>query len=462
MPDASATSSTSACGSGPGGPAARFAAFAALISALVIVAPAAAALAVTALAVAAAPPGPPSAPASRPATSPAPGGAVRASVIRFLEDRVRRDPEDTVALNRLAGEYHRRFRDTGDDTDLDLSLKTAGQSLTALPAEFNKGALAARARASFSLHRFAAARDDATKLLALDPSKRYPLEILGDALLELGEYDRAAEAYAKLEQFGVPDPTTEARHARLALLKGDTAGAKRRLAAAVALAAALSPPQPQVLAWAHVRAGQLAFSTGDWAAAEKHYLDALAAKPDDWAAADHLAELRAAQKRFDEAIPMYRKLVARVPRPELLQALGDVYAAAGNAHEAKPWHDKALAKYLKAAREGSAHYYHHLSGFYCDSQPNPPEALKWARKDLEVRQSVHAYEALAWALYHNGEFAAAAEAMDKALSLGTRDSHMLYHASLVYYRAGQAERGRECLKQAGEANPRFMEFHVHR
>jgi tetratricopeptide (TPR) repeat protein len=416
-----------------------------------------------------APPPPASRPSTRPAstrpapTAPAPSAVrVRTSVIRFLEERVQKDPDDIVTLNRLAGEYLRRFRASGDDADIALSVKAAEQSLASVPADFNKGALAARARASFSLHRFAEARADAEKLLSLEPNKRYPLETLGDALLELGEYDKAAEAYAKLEQSDEPDPTTEARLARLALLKGDTEGAKRRLAAAVALAGALSPPMPEVLAWAHVRAGELAFSTGDWPAAEKHYLAALEADPGDWPALDHLAELRAAQKRFGEAVASYRTLVARVPRPELLQALGDVYAAAGNANEAKAWHDAALVKYLKAAGEGSSHYYHHLAGFYCDSQPNPPEALKWARKDLEVRHGVHAYEALAWALYQNGEFAPAADAMDRALSLGTKDPHMLYHASLVYYRAGKVERGRECLKQAAQANPKFMEFHVHR
>jgi tetratricopeptide (TPR) repeat protein len=402
-------------------------------------------------------------PASRPATASVLSTAgVRASVIRFLEERVRRDPEDIIALNRLAGEYLLRFRDSGDDADVSLSLKSAEQSLASVPAEFNKGALAARAKASFTLHRFAEARSDAVKLVALDPAKRYPLETLGDALLELGEYDKAAEVYGKLEKFEERDPTTEARLARLALLKGDTDGAKRRLAAAVTLARELSPRAPEVLAWAHVRAGELAFSTGDWPVAEKHHQAALEANPEDWPALDHLAELRAAQRRFDESLSIYRKLVARVPRPELLQALGDVCVAAGRADEAKSWHDAALAKYLKAAGEGLTHYHHHLAGFYCDSRPNPTEALKWARKDLEVRPSVNAHEALAWALYQNNDFAPAADAMDKALSLGTKDPHMLYHASLVYYRAGKAERGKECLKQAALANPRFMEFHVHR
>ena len=67
-----------------------------------------------------------------------------AEVIRFLEDRVARDPDDIVALNRLAGEYLRRFRETGDDADLDRSYRTAEQSLKAVPAEVNAGGLEAR------------------------------------------------------------------------------------------------------------------------------------------------------------------------------------------------------------------------------------------------------------------------------------------------------------------------------
>jgi tetratricopeptide (TPR) repeat protein len=384
-------------------------------------------------------------------------------VIRFLEERVKSDPADMVALNRLADEYLRRFRETGDDRDLARSAEAAGRSLAAVPAAVNKGGLAARARAALALHRFAAARDDALQLVELDPAKRYPLDLLADALVELGEYDKAADVHGKIEQFGGdPDPATEWRLARLAQLRGDNAAARRRLAAAVKLAPTAYARAPEAFAWARVRAGEFAFNTGDWEAAERHYRAALDVRPDDWPALDHLAELRAAQKRYDEAVSLYRQVVARVPRPELFQALGDVFKVMGKDDEAKHWHRQALEKYLKAAEAGSAHYYHHLAGFYSDTDPNPAEAVKWARKDLEARRSIYAHDALAWALYHAGDYAAAAEAMDKALALGTRDAHLLYHASLIYYRTGDAQKGKDCLRRAGESNPKFMEFHVHR
>jgi tetratricopeptide (TPR) repeat protein len=383
-------------------------------------------------------------------------------VIRFLEDRVHRDPDDVTALNRLSGEYLRRVRRSGDDRDLTRAADTAAQSLRGVPAEQNAAALAARARAVFALHGFDTARDMALQLVELEPAKRYPLEILGDALLELGDYDQAAAAYKKMEGFGDPDVNTMTRLARLDLIKGDTAAARTKLDSASEMARAMGPNATDVLAWCLVQAGQLAFGTGDWEAAEKNYQAALAARPNDWSALDHLAELRAAQKRCDDAIALYTALVARVPRPELFQALGDVYAIMNKPDDAKRWRARALEQYLAVAATGATYYDHHIAGFYSDSQPNPIEAVRWAKKDLAARHSIYAHDAMAWALYQAGQSKPAAEEADKALALGTRDSHLLYHASLIYYRAGGTAKAKDALRRAAEANPKFTEFHVHR
>jgi tetratricopeptide (TPR) repeat protein len=383
-------------------------------------------------------------------------------VIRFLEDRVHRDGDDITALNRLSGAYLRRFRRSGDDHDLTLAADTAAQSLRAVPAAENSAGLAARARAIFALHGFAAARDMGLQLVELEPAKRYPLEILGDALLELGDYDQAADAYKKMEAFGDADVNTQTRLARLDLIRGDTAAARSKLESAVEMARAMGPNAADVLAWCLVQAGQLAFGSGDWDTAEKNYQSALTARPGDWSALDHLAELRAAQKRYDESIALYMPLVQRVPRAELLQNLGDVYAAMGKPEDAKLWRGRALEKYLAAAASGSSHYDHHIAGFYSDAEPNPIQAVRWAKKDLAARHSIYAHDAMAWALYQAGQYKPAAEEMGRALALGTRDSHLLYHASLIYYRAGDTAKAKDSLRSAAEANPKFTEFHVHR
>ena len=71
---------------------------------------------------------------------------VREGVIAFLNKRVRDDPEDMVALNRLAGEYLGRYRQSGEDGDLLKSEAMAEQSLKSVPEGENPGGLAARPR----------------------------------------------------------------------------------------------------------------------------------------------------------------------------------------------------------------------------------------------------------------------------------------------------------------------------
>jgi tetratricopeptide (TPR) repeat protein len=224
----------------------------------------------------------------------------------------------------------------------------------------------------------------------------------------------------------------------------------------------LSTPSPEILSWCLVQSGQLSFNLGQWDAAEKNYQAALTERPDDTAALEHLAELRAAQEKYGEAVALYEKAIARTPRPEFWQALGDVYAAMGKLTSAGTWHGRARDAYLKNAAEGNAHYFHHLAGFFSDTEEDPAEALKWARRDLELRHTAAAEDALAWALYRNGEFTQAAETANKILAGGTKDAHILGHAGLIFLAAGDPARGKELLGEAGRINPRHGLFHVHR
>ena len=183
---------------------------------------------------------------------------------------------------------------------------------------------------------------------------------------------------------------------------------------------------------------------------------------DYYAALDHFAELRASRGEFDRARELFAQLAARTERPEYFQAAGDVLVAARRHGEAKPWHDRALANYAAAAEKGSVAYFHHLASFYADVREDGATAEKWARRDLELRQNIYAWDALAWALFRKGDNAGAADAMRKALVLGTKDAHLLAHAGSIFVRAGKISEGRDLMKQAEKANPHYSDFHVHR
>ena len=166
--------------------------------------------------------------------------------LRFLQNKIKEDPDDFIAQNKLAAWHLQRVRETGDLASLEIATKAAQASLATLPAEHNTGALTLLAQAEFTAHEFVASRVHAERLIELEPGKGYPFEILGDAELELGDYERAETAFREFERFGGIQGLTrvaiEQRLSRLASLRGDEQTAEHRMLNA--LKTALSLPAP--------------------------------------------------------------------------------------------------------------------------------------------------------------------------------------------------------------------------
>ncbi len=384
------------------------------------------------------------------------------SAISFLENRVQSDPDDFIAWNQLAERYHRELRRTGDDAYIEREIQAAEKSLLAMPATQNSNGLAALAQALLTAHRFKEARTAALQLHKMPSAKMRALELLTDTAIELGDYEAAREASTELAKLEGTELSSAPRLAKLAIIEGKLDQAQQLLQKGLTYSVDRAATEPEMLAWFHQQLGALAFKRGDWDSAEKHYTEAGKAWPEGYAVEDYLAELRGAQGRTAEAIALYEKLAARVPRPEFFQALGDLQTLAGETEKAAEWHARAEEAYLKSVGKGAVHFYHHLAGFYADSKVDAAKAVEWARKDLALRGSIHAHDALAWALYKNDEVGEAATEIEKALATGTRDPHLLYHAALIRMATGEIAGGKKAMQQAAEVNPKFNTFHVHR
>jgi tetratricopeptide (TPR) repeat protein len=287
-----------------------------------------------------------------------------------------------------------------------------------------------------------------------------PLQLLGDASMEIGELDAAAKAFDQLGELTGSSVGTEARAARLAWMRGKLDEWQEHLEQLLALARETG--DPETLTWALVQCGESAFRRGDVTNAEKHYDEALKLAPAYWSALEHMAELRGAQGRDDDAVAMFTKAAELTDRPEMWQALGDLHLFKRRTAEAKAAHDRALTGYQASIDRGETLYVHHLAGFYCDSQENAEEAVKWARRDLETRKSANAWDTLAWALSKSGDSAGALDAARKAIATGLADPHVLQHAGLIFLGAGEVPEGQRLLKRCAEINPHFTGFHVHR
>jgi hypothetical protein len=88
--------------------------------------------------------------------------------------------------------------------------------------------------------------------------------------------------------------------------------------------------------------------------------------------------------------------------------------------------------------------------------------VKWARKDIELRANFSTQAALAWALYRDGQFPEALDAMNQALSSGVRDARLFVQAAMIHRSAGVNGESNLYLQMAAEINPHYSDFHVHR
>ncbi len=390
-----------------------------------------------------------------PPASPRPADdASKSNEIRFLENRVKGDPDDFVAYNKLAADYLQRLRETGSIDYLGLATRAAQASLKAIPAEQNPGGLTALAQAEYASHNFTAARDDALKLKELAPGKSYPYEILFDALLELGAYDEAEAAFAQMEKLGRGSIGTETRLARLSVLRGHVNDAQKHLSQALALAVSSSFPSRETAAWCRWQLGETFFSIGDYESAERSYRDSLTTFPDYYRALASMARVRIARNDLQGGMEFYEQAIKRLPDPTFVAALGDAYKLAGREREASAQY--ALVEkigHLSAA--SGALYNRQLALFYADHDIEPEDAYANVTKEYEARKDVYGADALAWTALKAGKISEAQTAMKDALRLGTQDAKLFYHAGMIARVAGDKAQARDYLRRALSLNPQF-------
>lgn len=213
------------------------------------------------------------------------------------------------------------------------------------------------------------------------------------------------------------------------------------------------------VAWTHLMLGEQYFQRGDLIKAEAETQSALRIYPGYHRALAEMGKIRAAQGRFPAAIDLYAKALAVIPLPLYAASLGDLYARTGKKKEAEKQY--ALVEYIGAlGKLNQVVYNRELAIFYADHDRHLPVALELAQKELEARHDVYTWDALAWTLARNGRPQEAADAMHKALHMGTQDALLMYHAGIIQQQLGNREQARVYLKRALNINPQFHIFYA--
>jgi tetratricopeptide (TPR) repeat protein len=223
----------------------------------------------------------------------------------------------------------------------------------------------------------------------------------------------------------------------------------------------LTAKEMRSYAWLEVQRGFLAFAHGRHSEAQSRYARAEAAYPGYWLVAEHIAELMGAEGKYGEAVEIFQSINSTVDRPELQQAIGELYEIAGEAARARDWHRRALTAYLQSAQRGEVHYYHHLADYYSDVTKDGPQAVRWAQVDFQLRENFSTQAALAWAFYRNGQLDEACAWIDRALASGAVDAHLFSRAAKIYAGAGNIDGSRTYRERAARLNPSIDKFHLH-
>jgi len=287
----------------------------------------------------------------------------------------------------------------------------------------NPEALLLRGHVLLSLHRFKEAEPLARELVTRR-GLSHDYALLGDVLMELGLLDEAIVAYQKMADLR-PDLESYARAAHVRWLKGDLTGAIEAMQTAIQSS---SPLDPETAAWVYSRMASYQLQAGDLRQGLKYSDAALQFQTNYPPALLARGRLLLAEGQATEAIEPLRQAEALNPLPEYQWTLLEALRANGES-------DPALEKKLND--HGAANDPRTYALYLASQNQNPALAVQLAQNELQTRSDTFTHDALAWALASAGKFDQAGYEMEQALSQGTQDARLFYHAGIIQENLGQ-------------------------
>jgi tetratricopeptide (TPR) repeat protein len=379
-------------------------------------------------------------------------GQVRAPLsaderIAAQEKKLKDEPGNPNVQAALASAFIQKLRETTDFAYLNRASALVEKILAADPANYD--AIRLSAEIETHRHNFPRAAELAAKLLQRNPSDAGAMGLLGDSLMEMGQYGAAGSTYERMLASS-PNLASYNRVAYHRFVTGDM----QKSIDWMGMAIQAGSTTPENLAWCLVEFGDMLFKTGRAADAHIAYERALETLPGYHRAYAALGREFAAAGKFEEAESNFLKAQAVIPMPEYAGALETIYTRLGKASQAKE--QRSLLDVIdKLGRVNGEKGNRMLALAYANENRNPERALGWIRGDLETRKDVYTYDALSWVLFRAGNQEDAEAASREALALHTPEPLFLYHAGVIAIAGGNAQAGKELLTRALALNPEF-------
>ena len=291
-----------------------------------------------------------------------------------------------------------------------------------------------------SQHRFGEAIAEANRARAADPRDAWNYGAIGDGYMELGDYERAFEAFDRMGQLA-PGPSAYARTSYALEIKGDLDGALEFMRMA---ADGTSPNDSESQAWHFSQIGDLLMQLGRIGEARLAFERAAATFPNHPLAVGGLARVKIADGDWSAARLLLQGELAKAPTPDLAIAIGDLSEALGD-HAGAASYFRVAEQIERAAWDSGARQPQALAKFLADHDRDIPEAVRLAEEAAQSRRDIFTMDILAVAYLKAGRLADARRASDAALRTGSRDARLLWHAAEIRAAAGEPAAAIELL-----------------
>ncbi len=328
--------------------------------------------------------------------------------ISRLQQQIRDGRNPELGLEQLGWTFVTKARESFDAGFYKLAEQCAQCIEKCNPQ--SQEAMLLRGHVLHNLHRFKESEALARRLVE-QRGLGFDYGLLGDALMEQGRLNDAAEAYQQMMNLK-PDLHAYARAAHMRWLKGDLTGAIEAMQLAVA---AGSPQEAESTAWVNTRLAFYQFQVR--------------------------GRMKLSEGETDDAIVQLHSATQLNPLPEYQWALAEALRDAGRKSEAL--NVEQLLKQTGAANDPRTY------ALYLATRGQLAEtAVQLAENELKERADVFTHDALAWSLAAAGRVDEALPHLEQALVEGTHDARLFFHAAVIHARAGHKEEASRFFDQA--------------
>ena len=340
--------------------------------------------------------------------------------ITDMESRLSAEPDDAAAAVTLADALLRQTRVIGNAALALRAERTLERVLVRQPGHHHARRMLAAVQ--LSQHRFREAIQTAERALQARRNDAWLQGVLGDAQLELGQYEQAFAAFETMGRLR-PDAASYARASYVRELQGDWGGAIDFMKMALE---ATSARDPESLAWHHAQLGYLYLAIDRTSDARREFRHADFVFPGHPFAGEGLARAMAAAGEHSAALARVRVLLTQTPSPALLALSGDLLCQLGRSDEAEAQYRLAEAAWQTDAPEPAR-----LARFLAERGRRLDQAVQLAERAAADRSDIFTADALAWAYFKAGRLDDAQAAITRALRTGSRDRSIRQHANAI-------------------------------